>query len=86
MEKPSEDSVDNSENHNINENTVDNIDYYHIEKLYDDKLYEDMKSGKCYYSIQHQIFSWVSYLIYICFLSDSSGALVVAEAVVDIYN
>ena len=46
IRKPQEDA-DNSTNHNISKTTVDNIEYYHIEKLYEDNIYQDMKSGKC---------------------------------------
>ena len=46
IRKPQED-VDNSTNLNISKTTVDNIEYYHIEKLYEDNIYQDMKSGKC---------------------------------------
>ena len=46
IRKPQEES-DDSTNHIISETTVDNIEYYHIEKLYEDNIYQDMKSGKC---------------------------------------
>ena len=56
IRKPQEESVDNSTNNNISKTTVDNIEYYHIEKLYEDNIYEDyqdMKSGKCYCNIKY---------------------------------
>ena len=68
IRKPEEESVDNSENHNISENTVHTIDYYHIEKLYDDNLYQDMKSGKCCCKLKlHATSNIFLSLICICF-------------------
>ena len=53
IRKPQEESLDNSTNNNISKTTVDNIEYYHIEKLYEDNIYQDMKSGKCYCNIKY---------------------------------
>ena len=46
--KPHDESADqeNNANKNISNATVDKIEYYLIERFYDDNIYNDMKSGK----------------------------------------